>query len=89
MTTAQKTSAGGGIFAKLVVVALLALTIALYLRIVMVESPPSETAAAAPQASVRVVEGNESAPPAGPLEDLPADQMDLILQVFAPEMSEN
>jgi hypothetical protein len=89
MTTAQKAAAGGGMFAKLVVVALLALTIALYLRIVMVEGPQTETATATPQASVRVVEGNEPAPAAGPLEELPAEQMELILQVFAPEMSDN
>jgi hypothetical protein len=84
MATTQQKSAGGGFFSKLIVVALLALTIALYLRIVMVEGD-SQTAG---QASVQVLEGDEPAPQAQPLTELPATQMELILQVFAPEMLE-
>lgn len=87
MAQAQAKS-GGGFFSKLVVVALLALAIVLYLRIVMVEHNGGGTASeAAPQASVQVVEGDEAVPvAAAQLQALPGDQMELILQVFAPEL---
>ncbi|MCB1800486.1 MAG: hypothetical protein KDI82_02240 [Gammaproteobacteria bacterium] len=80
--TTTTTSSGSGWFSKLVVVLLLALAIGLYLRIVMVEGSP-QYSAPAHQASVRVVEGNESALAARPMRELPADQMQLIMQTFA------
>ncbi|HOP15203.1 MAG: hypothetical protein KDI22_04075 [Gammaproteobacteria bacterium] len=90
MTTATQQTSGSAWFSKLVVVLLLALAVGLYLRIVMVE----ETGAvsyAAPQASMRVVEGKTqpagSAPVATP-KDLPEDQMALIKRVFAPEIKD-
>ncbi len=88
MTTASAKPASGGFLSKLIVAALLALTVALYLRIVMVDGGQQGgmQSAAAPQASIPVVEGNEPAPAARPLEDLPAAQMALIMQVFAPEL---
>ena len=87
MTTAKGTAAGGGWFSKLVVVALLALAIALYLRIVMVDGGQGYSASV-PQASVRVVESLPAkAGGAASLSDLPAEQMDLVRKVFAPELS--
>lgn len=88
MAATQQKSSGGGFFSKLVVVALLALTIALYLRIVMVDGSDEGTRQSAPQASVQVLEGDEPAPPGKPLAELPERQMELLLQVFAPEMLE-
>lgn len=90
MTTAQQGTSGGGIFSKLVLLALLAVTIGLYLRVVMFDAPPAQSPAA-PQASVQVVEARVSDVPAAPVElrDLPADQMQLIIQVFAPELQQN
>jgi hypothetical protein len=88
MGTTQQRSAGGGFFSKLIVVALLALTVALYLRIVMVEGDSQGVAQPVPEASVRVLEGDEPAPRDQALAELPKAQMDLILQVFAPEMLE-
>ena len=81
MTTAT-TSNGSGWFSKLVVILLLALAIGLYLRIVMVEGSP-QYSAPAQQASVRVVEGNESSLAQRPMRELPAAQMRLIMQTFA------
>ena len=86
MATAQQTSAGGGIFSKLIVVALLALTIALYLRIVMVDTGSQADEPPVAQASVRVLEGDEPAPASQSMEILPQDQMEVIMQVFAPEL---
>lgn len=87
--TAKQGSAGGGLFSKLVVVLLLALAIGLYLRIVMVEGQRLGSKPA-PQASMQVLEGKSSSsgvPSNGPvLRELPQDQMDLIRQVFAPEL---
>lgn len=85
MSTAQQGSTGGGLFSKLVVAVLLAVTVALYLRIVMVDSAASPSAPG-PQASVQVLEGNEAASaPMSALIALPDDQMQLIMQVFAPK----
>ena len=90
MATAKQTSAGGGLFSKLVVVALLAVTVALYLRIVMVdETAPQANEPSVAQASVRVLEGDEPAAAAQPLEILPEEQMAVIMQVFAPELLDN
>ena len=78
-----QTASGGGFFSKLIVLLLLALAIWLYLRIVLVEGTPVNHAPLQ-QVSVPVVEGSEPAPQAMPMRDLPADQMALIMQVFAP-----
>ena len=91
MTTATQQTSGSAWFSKLVVVLLLALAIGLYLRIVMVEDTGTVSHAAAPQASMRVVEGKT--PAAGAAEvseprDLPEDQMALIRRVFAPELKD-
>ena len=88
MTTKQKSS-GGSLVSTLVVMALLLVAIGLYLRVVMVERDP-HTGVPAQQASVRVVEGDEPllATDAEMLRELPADQMALIKQVFAPELAE-
>lgn len=83
MTTTAQESNGGGWLSKLVVVLLLALAIGLYLRIVMVEGSARHSAPAQ-QASVRVIEGNESAVVEPLMRELPADQMEVIMQVFAP-----
>lgn len=88
MTTMQKSS-GGGLVSTLVVMLLLAVAIGLYLRVVMVESG-QHADVPVQQASVRVVEGDEPVLPSDAqlLRELPADQMVLIKQVFAPEMAE-
>jgi hypothetical protein len=74
-------------FSKLVIVVLLAVTLGLYLKIVILDEPQLQ-AEPIPQASVQVVEGAGSvAPPsAAAAKALPADQMQLIKQVFAPEL---
>lgn len=73
-------AAGSGWFSRLVLLALLGLTVGLYLRIVM----PHAGQAAVP-ASLRVV---ESAPaPASSLQPLPEDQMKLVRDLFAPELA--
>jgi len=93
MTTAAQGSTGGSWFSKLVVVALLALAIGLYLQIVMLQ-PQTGGEEAAPQAEVQPVEAEQVAAPAteaapvqGP-QDLPEDQMSIIRHVFAPEMGD-
>lgn len=90
MTTAQQNASGGGLFSKLVIVILLAATIGLYLMIVMVDDPGSYQGAA-PQASIQVVE--DPVPVGAPVgqapRDLPDEQMQLIKQVFAPELIKN
>ena len=88
MTTMQKSS-GAGLISTLVVMLLLVVAIGLYLRVVMVESN-QHADAPVQQASVRVVEGDEPVLPSDAqlLRELPADQMVLIKQVFAPEMVE-
>lgn len=77
-------------FSKLVILVLLAVTLGLYLKIVMLDEPAS-VAAKPPQASVQVVEvpdtGTTDAPAA--LKTVPDDQMQLIRQVFAPELNKN
>ena len=93
MTTAVQSTSGGWV-SKLVVVALLALAVGLYLQIVLLQPEKTEPVAS-PLVSAPVVEGevaaDASGPTAGPsapqaLKDLPADQLELIRQVFAPEM---
>jgi hypothetical protein len=90
MTATEQTKSGGDWLSKLVVVLLLALTVGLYLRIVMVDEP-RHTDAAAPQASVRVIDGAVPAAstPAAVTraQDLPQDQINLIKRVFAPELA--
>jgi len=75
-------------FSKLVILVLLAATLGLYLKIVMVDEP-SPTMAALPQASVQVVEsqGPGAADTTSAGETSVDDQMQLIKQVFAPEIS--
>lgn len=75
---------------KLVIGLLLAVTIGLYLRVVMLEGAPAQSRSA-PQASVQVIEGNSVGAPvtAAVLQDLPDDQMKLIIQVFGPELQQN
>ncbi len=87
MATAQQ-GASGGWFSKIVVVLLLALAIGLYLRIVMVDGERQHSGPP-PQANLRVEEGGalSQASEQEPAE-LPADQMLVIQQVFAPETLE-
>ena len=91
MTAANEASAGGGWFSKLVVVAMLALAIGLYLWIVMTDRERAGNEAI-PQASIRIIEsereGTQATVTPGPsgLKDLPEEQLQLILRVFAPEM---
>jgi len=78
-------------FSKLVIVVLLAVTLGLYLKIVILDEPRLQ-AEPIPQASVQVVEGaaGTAAPtPAPPTKALPDEQMQLIKQVFAPELLNN
>ena len=91
MTTAAQGSSGASWLSKLVVVALLAVAIGLYLQIVILQ-PQTGGEAAAPQAEVQPV-GAETATvptaeaaPAQEPQDLPEDQMNIIRRVFAPEM---
>ncbi len=85
MSTAQQDTSDGGLISKLMLVVLLAITVALYLRIVMLD-PEVRQSAPAPQASVQVLEGDEpTTAPVPALTALPDDQMQLIMQVFAPE----
>jgi hypothetical protein len=79
----------GGIASILIVVLLLAVTVGLYLQIVLFDQPSSSPSVGlVPQASVQVLEGDEVPTlPAG--EPLPADQMQVIIQVFAPETVAN
>jgi hypothetical protein len=85
MTNTQASS-GPGFFSKLFVLALFGVAIWLYLQIVMVEGK-AVNHAPLQQVSVPVVEGNEPVPSRSdaPLRELPADQMALIMQVFAPQ----
>jgi len=69
-------------FSKLVIVILLAVTIGFYLKIVMLDKQPVHQEPIQ-QASVQVVEGATAAAPA---KDLPDDQMQIIKQVFSPEL---
>ena len=77
-------------FSKLVIVVLLAVTIGLYLMIVMVDDQGLDKAPA-PQASIQVVE--DPVVPAAAVAPAPGDaadeQMQLIKQVFAPELINN
>jgi hypothetical protein len=93
MTTTRQ-GASGGWFSKLVVVLLLALAVGLYLRIVMVDGGMQQASA---PASVRVVEGEAASGPSAAdeasdegseLEALPAEQMELVRRVFAPELAD-
>ena len=88
MTGIKKKKKGNGLFSTLVVLLLLALTVGLYLQIVIGERQTQQQAPVQ-QASVRVVEGREPAvaTTGAVLKDLPADQMNLIIDVFAPERS--
>ena len=77
-------------FSKLLIIVLLAATIGLYLKIVMIDDPAT-VVGKPPQASVQVVEvpapAATSASPAAP-KALPEDQMQLIREVFAPELTD-
>lgn len=72
-------AAGSGWFSRLVLLALLGLSVGLYLRIVM---PPAGQDVA--PASLRVIE-SASAPAA--LRPLPEEQMKLVRDLFAPELA--
>jgi uncharacterized protein (UPF0333 family) len=73
-------------FSKLVIVVLLAVTIGLYLKIVVMDAGQTQ-AVSAPQASIQVVEVETAAAPvASTSKAAPEDQMLLIKQVFAPEL---
>ena len=73
-------------FSRLVIVVLLAVTIGLYLKIVMMDAGQAQLVSA-PQASIQVVEVETAATPAAPASKaVPEDQMLLIKQVFAPEL---
>lgn len=84
MAHRQIQKSAGGIASTLIVVLLLAVAVGLYLQIVMLDPPTLPSGGLAPQASVQILEGDE-VPTIPPTEPLPADQMDLIRQVFAPE----
>ena len=79
----------GGIASILIVVLLLAVTVGLYLQIVLFDPPSSSPSVGlVPQASMQVLEGDEV--PVAPVgEPLPAEQMQIIMQVFAPETAAN
>ena len=73
-------------FSKLVIVVLLAVTIGLYLKIVVIDAG-QEPLVSAPQASIQVVEVETAAEPGAPVsKEVSEDQMLLIKQVFAPEL---
>ena len=73
-------------FSKLVIVVLLAVTLGLYLKIVVIDAG-QEQLVSAPQASIQVVEVETAAEPVAPVsKDVSEDQMLLIKQVFAPEL---
>ena len=79
----------GEIASILIVVLLLAVTVGLYLQIVIFDRPTAPSSVGlAPQASMQVLEGDE-VPTAPTAEPLPADQMQVIIQVFAPETAAN
>ncbi len=76
-------------FSRLVIVVLLAVTLGLYLQIVLFDAGQTPVEPA-PQASIQVVEDQTTTKPAaGGAQALPDDQMLLIKQVFAPEMLAN
>ena len=91
MARKQIRNNAGGIISTLVIILLLAVTVWLYLQIVMVQPSPTTVSAGedgAPQASVQVLEGDEAAAITTPT-PLPEDQMALLRQVFAPENAAN
>jgi hypothetical protein len=95
MTATGQASSGGGWFSKLIVVVLLAVAIALYLRIVMVDAQRqgAETGQT-PRASVRVIDGDpDTAPLSAPTptsapRPLPDEQFRLMMRIFAPELAQ-
>ena len=73
-------------FSRLVIVVLLAVTVGLYLKIVVMDAGQAQVVSA-PQASIQVVEVEAAATPgASASKALPEDQMLVIKQVFAPEL---
>lgn len=74
-------------FSKLVIVVLLAVTVGLYLKIVVMDAGQTQVVSA-PQASLQVVEVEATAttPGASASKGMPEDQMLVIKQVFAPEL---
>ena len=73
-------------FSKLVIVVLLAVTIGLYLKIVVMDAGQTQLVST-PQASLQVVEVEATATPgASASKASPEDQMLVIKQVFAPEL---
>lgn len=100
MSSADGTSSGGGFLSKIVITLLLALALALYLKIVTDKQGGSTTPLAANEstsepASIQVVETDEPTPAAAdsvaaepaPTEPapLPEDQLALIKRVFDPK----
>ncbi len=86
MATAKRSNSGGGFFSKFVVVAFLAIAIALYLKVLSMDTERAAQQASAPQASVIIVESDAAGGSAATLVALPEDQQVLIMQVFAPEL---
>ena len=73
-------------FSRLVIVLLLAVTLGLYLKIVMFDARQAPVEAL-PQASIQVVEEQATAQTAAAgAQAVPEAEMVLIKQVFAPEM---
>jgi len=73
-------------FSRLVIVVLLAVTLGLYLKIVVMDAGQAQDASV-PRASIQVVEVETAATPAVQApQAAPEDQMLLIKQVFAPEL---
>ena len=73
-------------FSRLVIVVLLAVTLGLYLKIVLLDAGQTQVTPA-PQASIQVVEVETGAEPAAPVSKAVAEnEMLLIKQVFAPEL---
>ena len=73
-------------FSRLVIVVLLAVTVGLYLKIVVMDAGQAQVVSA-PQASIQVVEVEATATPGeSASKALPEDQMLVIKQVFAPEL---
>jgi len=85
----QSSKAEGRIVSALTVVILLAVAAGLYLQIIFQEKPIPRIDTVPQQASVQVLEGDETAV-APQVQDapLPNDQMAVILQVFAPETAD-
>lgn len=89
--TTKLNASRGSVSTRLLPLLLIAAAIGGYLKVVTMEAENREVQAPAThQVSVRVVEGDEPLPASvqATIRDLPAEQMALILDVFAPEMKQ-